>query len=87
LQSQFIELITDARATPRRIHSPHPSDQFDQFWIKGFHVQRKRWIVERTLGWLGRWRRLSKNYERKTDTAEAIVYISMTYLMLRRLTK
>lgn len=54
---------------------------------KGFHVQRKRWIVERTFGWLGRWRRLSKNYERKTDTAEAIVYISMTHLMLRRLAK
>ena len=52
---------------------------------KGFHVQRKRWIVERTFGWLGRWRRLSKNYERKTDTAEALVYISMTHLMLRRL--
>lgn len=54
---------------------------------KGFHVQAKRWIVERTFGWLGRWRRLSKNYERKTDTAEAIVYISMTHLMLRRLAK
>jgi putative transposase len=54
---------------------------------KGFHVQRKRWIVERTFGWLGRWRRLSKNYERKTDTAEATVYISMTYLMRRRLAK
>ena len=54
---------------------------------KGFQVQRKRWIVERTFGWLGRWRRLSKNYERKTDTAEAIVYISMTHLMLRRLAK
>ena len=54
---------------------------------KGFHVQRKRWIVERTFGWLGRWRRLSKNYERKTDTAEALVYIPMIHLMLRRLTK
>jgi putative transposase len=54
---------------------------------KGFHVQRKRWIVERTFGWLGRWRRLSKNYERKIDTAEALVYISMTHLMLRRLAK
>jgi putative transposase len=54
---------------------------------KGFQVQPKRWIVERTFGWLGRWRRLSKNYERKTDTAEALVYISMTHLMLRRLRK
>jgi putative transposase len=54
---------------------------------RGFQVQRKRWIVERTFGWLGRWRRLSKNYERKTDTAEALVYLSMTHLMLRRLGK
>lgn len=54
---------------------------------KGFQVQRKRWIVERTFGWLGRSRRLSKNYERKTDTAEALVHISMTQLMLRRLRK
>lgn len=52
---------------------------------KGFHVQRRRWIVERTFGWLGRSRRLSKNYERKSDTAEALVYISMSRLMLRRL--
>jgi putative transposase len=54
---------------------------------RGFQVQPKRWIVERTFGWLGRYRRLSKNYERKTDTAEAVVYISMTHLMLRRLAK
>lgn len=54
---------------------------------KGFQVQRKRWIVERTFGWLGRWRRLSKNYERKTDTAEAVVHIPMIHLMLRRLAK
>ena len=54
---------------------------------KGFRVQRKRWLVERTFGWLGRSRRLSKDYERKTDTAQAIVYMSMTHLMLRRLAK
>jgi putative transposase len=52
---------------------------------KGLHVQRRRWIVERTFGWLGRSRRLSKNYERKSDTAEALVYIHMSRLMLRRL--
>jgi len=52
---------------------------------KGFRVLPKRWIVERTFGWLGRSRRLSKDYERKTDTAEAVVYMSMTHLMIRRL--
>lgn len=54
---------------------------------RGFQVQPKRWLVERTLGWLGRFRRLSKHYERKTDTAEAVIYISAIQLMLHRLAK
>ncbi len=53
----------------------------------GFVVQPKRWIVERTFGWLNRSRRLSKDYERQTETSEAWVYAAMTRLMLRRLTR
>ncbi len=53
--------------------------------IKGFVVLPKRWIVERTFGWLGRWRRHSKDYERNPETSEAMMYISMIYLMSRRL--
>ncbi len=52
---------------------------------KGFAVLRKRWIVERTFGWLNRHRRLSKNYERLTDTSEAMVRLAMINLMVRRL--
>jgi putative transposase len=52
-----------------------------------FEVQPKRWIVERTFGWLNRSRRLSKDYERLTDTSEAWVYTAMTRLMLRRLAR
>lgn len=52
---------------------------------KGFQVQRKRWIVERTFGWLGRCRRLSKDYEQWPETHEGMVYVSMIRLMLRRL--
>ena len=50
-----------------------------------FVVQPKRWIVERTFGWLNRSRRLSKDYERTTASSEAFVKVAMIHLMLRRL--
>jgi putative transposase len=53
----------------------------------GFHVLPRRWIVERTFGWLGRYRRLSKDYEYLTDTSETLIQVAMTQLMLRRLTQ
>jgi putative transposase len=52
---------------------------------KGFVVQPKRWIGERTFGWLNRDRRLSKDYERTEESSEAFIYIGMTRRMLRRL--
>ncbi|QGJ70853.1 DDE transposase [Planctomycetales bacterium 10988] len=51
----------------------------------GFEVLPKRWIVERTFGWLGRSRRLSKDDEREPSTSEAMIQISMIHLMLKRL--
>jgi putative transposase len=53
--------------------------------VRGFVVLPKRWIVERTFGWLGRYRRHSKDYERTTESAEAMIEISMISLMSRRL--
>ena len=53
---------------------------------KGFQVLPRRWVVERTFGWLGRYRRLSKDYEELTDTSEALIQIAMIRLMMRRLT-
>jgi putative transposase len=44
--------------------------------LKGFALLPKRWIVERTFGWLGRSRRHSKNYERNTVSSEAMKYIA-----------
>ena len=50
-----------------------------------FEVLPKRWIVERTLGWLNWYRRLSKEYEQLPEMSEAAIYASMTRLMLKRL--
>ena len=50
-----------------------------------FEVLPRRWVVERTLAWLGRCRRLSKDYEALPETSEAWVNIAMVHLMLRRL--
>ena len=51
----------------------------------GFVVVPRRWVVERTLGWLGRWRRLSKDYEELPEVAEAMITLAMIRLMLHRL--
>jgi putative transposase len=51
----------------------------------GFRVLPRRWVVERTFAWLGRNRRLSKDYERLCETTETWIYLAMTKLMLRRL--
>jgi len=53
--------------------------------LAGFKVVPKRWIVERTFGWLLWSRRLNKDYEVLTRTAEALVYVAMIRLMVRRL--
>lgn len=52
---------------------------------KGFQVQPHRWIVERTFGWLNRYRRLSKDYEYHPQSSATMIYLAMTHLMLRRL--
>lgn len=50
-----------------------------------FAVQPRRWVVERTFGWLGRNRRLSKDYEEYAETTESWIYAAMIRLMLTRL--
>ncbi|MEM6776861.1 MAG: IS5 family transposase [Planctomycetota bacterium] len=52
---------------------------------KGFVLLPKRWVVERTFSWLGRWRRLSRDYEHKTESSEAMVHVASIGRMLRRL--
>ena len=50
----------------------------------GFVVIPRRWVVERTLGWLGRWRRLSRDYEELPEVSEAMVTLAMIRPMLHR---
>ena len=50
----------------------------------GFVVQPRRWVVERTLGWLGRWRRLARDYEELPEVSEAMTTLAMIRLMLHR---
>jgi putative transposase len=51
----------------------------------GFHPLPIRWVVERTHAWIGRYRRNSKDYEKRTDSSESMILISSMNLMLRRL--
>ena len=59
-------------------------------WIpleKGFTILPRRWVVERTFAWIGRYRRMSKDYEHKTKTSKAMIYLSMAKTMLSRYAK
>ena len=62
-----------------------PADQEPPVVPAGFQVLPCRWVVERTFGWLGRWRRTSKDYEYLPQTSECVIYLAMTRIMLRRL--
>jgi putative transposase len=54
---------------------------------KGFIPLPRRWVVERTFAWLGRYRRLSKDYEGLPQTSEALIYLAMSLLMVRRMAR
>ena len=53
--------------------------------VKGFKVLPRRWVVERTFGWLMKFRRLSKDYEETVKSSEAWILLAMTNIMTRRL--
>ena len=52
--------------------------------VEGFKVLARRWVVERTFAWIGRYRRMSKDYEFLTQTQETMMRLAMTRTMLRR---
>jgi putative transposase len=53
--------------------------------MPAFTVLPRRWVVERTIAWIGRDRRLSKDYEYLPESSEAMIYLAMSRLMVRRL--
>lgn len=52
---------------------------------KKFQITRKRWIVERTFAWLGKFRRLSKDYEQCVFSSRSWMFLSMSRILIRRL--
>jgi transposase len=54
---------------------------------EGFQALPRRWVVERTFSWIDHNRRMSKDYERLTETSEAFIYVAMTRLMVKRLAR
>ncbi len=50
----------------------------------GFKVVPRRWVVERTFGWLTRWRRLVRDHEQRVDVSEAMIHVALGSLLLRR---
>jgi putative transposase len=52
---------------------------------RGYGVQPRRWVVERSFAWLIRNRRLAKDYERRVQTSETLIEVAVTRLVLRRL--
>ena len=54
---------------------------------RGFHVLKRRWVVERTFAWIGRYRRMSKEYDYLPESSEAWIYAARGRLLLKRLTQ
>lgn len=82
---EALELDVEVVKRPRRKVRTQPDH--DPPLSTPFPILHRRWVVERTFGWLGRYRRLSKDYEALPATEEAWVYLAMSRLMLARLTK
>jgi len=55
--------------------------------VSGFEVLPRRWVVERTFAWLGRYKRLAKDYELNPVHSESMVYVAMIQMLLKRLAK
>jgi putative transposase len=55
--------------------------------VQGFVLLPRRWVVERTFAWLGRYRRLSKDYEYLTPVSETMIVVAMIHIMARRTLK
>lgn len=63
------------------------NEEWKAEWVsveRGFTVLPRRWVVERTFAWIGRYRRMSKDYEYHKNTSRTMIYLSMMKVMLNR---
>jgi putative transposase len=60
---------------------------WDKIMPKGFHVLKRRWVVERTNAWITHHRRLSRDFEGTYTSSEAFIYVAMTRIMVARLAR
>jgi transposase len=81
LAEEFKPTATTIRNWVLRVVSREDADDHSS----GFTPLPKRWIVERTFGWFGGYRRLSRDYERRPEVSEAMVRLAMARLMIRRI--
>ena len=51
----------------------------------GFKVLPRRWVVERSFGWMIRWRRLVRDFEERLDVSQAMIFVAMGGILLRRI--
>jgi len=91
-RGQFV--LRAKEATGVDIEVVRRSDGGGDIWLRegeeppaaaGFEVVKWRWIVERTFGWLGRYRRLSKDYEQSVDSSLAWIRLALVWMLARRL--
>ena len=75
--AHYYFMLWDWDGTLERIHHA----------LYGFEVVPKRWIVERTIAWISRFRRLARDFERYARTVAAFIRLAMVRIMLRRLTR
>lgn len=91
--ARLAHIWTAGGYTGPRIDWAKTEGGLDLAWVKprekaqGFQVLPRRWVVERTFSWFGRYRRLSKDYEALPQTSETMIYIVMSHILVRRVTK
>ena len=74
------------RRSDDRLHGAWRDEQLPLIKVKPrFILVKRRWVVERTFGWLGRYRRLSKDYEAHPDVSKAMVWCAAVRMMAQRL--